>query len=861
MTMKTKKTLQHIAAVAVVLLTLCLVFAAPVAGAEGTFPAVTDGSTITLQTDYELSQTLVIPEGVTVTIDLSGHYVKFNDTVPGVGIENHGTLTINDSVGTGNVYTTNVSSQSHAAISNYGTLTINAGWFGDADEDMTNANHIQRGTAFQNYGVATINGGHFTAVDNHYNGGYAYAIISGSENIAATLTINYATIYGQPNGLISARGDGEGSLVINDGIFTLVSGTATSYYYFLVYCGGEMNEDFTNTGIVINGGTWTTNTAGNEDFKCDCNNLKITGGTFKTLRTTGQTAGDFFVSNGNTALETTTDGEYTIYTVVDAEAKVDNVGYLTLADAITAANAGDTVTLLKDVTLTETVHIYAGDKVTLDLNGKTIDFNPEVWVYGAANSGTALLTVNFGGDLTITDSSADKSGTIDGSANVNDVYGAVMMTAKGDDAANGTAKLTVNGGTLKGGYAAIAGNKDRDNTEIIINGGKLFADISDTYSTAAIEHPMNGKLTITGGTLEGMDGISLRSGTLLITGGTIIGTAPTSAFEDEGYWDNDFGTCTGHAVQIVSRENSNSANEKPAVSITGGTFTSANTAAIGSYAGYKGATPDTAVTAFITGGTFSSNPSAYIASGYEVVQPGDKYLVQKYVDRSSSSSSSSTTKPEEPEQPEEPVVEPETPTEEPVAGEPTVETEVTDGGEVTFDTPAEPENPDAGEPGDAPSDAPAEPAVTGVVLPEGTDSEVAFIPVSEKPAPAGKEENTKKVFEINVPKYEKGKPATVKFTMTVAELEKDGKTAADVALWHHDEETGEWTKLVTTFVIKDGIVYFEAITFDFSPFAIVYEDTELPTDEPETPEQPTESPAPVLAVLAALGAAVVLRRK
>ena len=97
--------------------------------------------------------------------------------------------------------------------------------------------------------------------------------------------------------------------------------------------------------------------------------------------------------------------------------------------------------------------------------------------------------------------------------------------------------------------------------------------------------------------------------------------------------------------------------------------------------------------------------------------------------------------------------------------------------------------------------------------------------------------------------------------MTVAELEKDGKTAADVALWHHDEETGEWTKLVTTFVIKDGIVYFEAITFDFSPFAIVYEDTELPTDEPETPEQPTESPAPILAVLAGLGAAVVLRRK
>ena len=41
MTMKTKKTLQHIAAVAVVLLTLCLVFAAPVSATEVSTKTVT----------------------------------------------------------------------------------------------------------------------------------------------------------------------------------------------------------------------------------------------------------------------------------------------------------------------------------------------------------------------------------------------------------------------------------------------------------------------------------------------------------------------------------------------------------------------------------------------------------------------------------------------------------------------------------------------------------------------------------------------------------------------------------------------------------------------------------------------------
>ena len=218
---------------------------------------------------------------------------------------------------------------------------------------------------------------------------------------------------------------------------------------------------------------------------------------------------------------------------------------------------------------------------------------------------------------------------------------------------------------------------------------------------------------------------------------------------------------------------------------------------------------------------------------------------------SSGGSSKPVEEPVEPEIPEEPEV----PTEEPEAGEVTVETEVTDGGEVEFEAPVE--EPEAGEVGTPAVEDEAK--ITGVVLPTGTDSEVTFVPVSEQAAPEGKETQTKKVFEINVPTYEKGKPATIKFTMTVAELAADGKEAADVALWHFDEETGEWTKLVTSYTIVDGVVYFEAITNDFSPFAIVYEDE--PVDEPvEEPETPA-SPAPVLGLIAALGAAVVLRRK
>ena len=251
--------------------------------------------------------------------------------------------------------------------------------------------------------------------------------------------------------------------------------------------------------------------------------------------------------------------------------------------------------------------------------------------------------------------------------------------------------------------------------------------------------------------------------------------------------------------------------------------------------------------------TFKIQPKAGLAVGnygttLEVTNTDNEKATFKVSFLVYQPSSGGSSKPVE--EPEEPVVEPETPTEEPEAGEATVETEVTDGGEVELETPA------AG--GSAAADE-DETKITGVVLPTGTEGKVEFVPVSEQAAPEGKETQTKKVFEINVPTYEKGKPATIKFTMTVAELAADGKEAADVALWHFDEETGEWTKLVTSYTIVDGIVYFEAITNDFSPFAIVYEDEPVnePVEEPETPA----SPAPVLGLIAALGAAVALRRK
>ena len=564
--------------------------------------------------------------------------------------------------------------------------------------------------------------------------------------------------------------------------------------------------------------------------------------------------------------------------------KVDNNSVLTLTDNSEAADGN--ITGLKGISIVKgSKLIMNGGNIVATGTGVN---DPGIQIYGseATMNGGTITAARFGisifsynndvrGIFTMNGGNIVVTGVED-SAGIQ-IYGSeATMNGGTITAAESEAILiftyndvrgilTMNGGELYSKVSAIRshGSDDKDDVDVTINGGTLYSD------EAAIYWPAAGKLTINGGTLSGETAVYFKSGSLTITGGELVGNGEKA---DYIYYGNGW-VDTGDALVI---ENVNACGyEGISVSITGGTFTSTyakavasyvpadnsiyqvdkegNTAELSSHQNYSELMSASRMTAFITGGTFSSNPSAYIAPGMEVVQPGNSYLVQKYVDRSSSSSSSKPVEePEQPEQPEEPVVEPETPA---APGEATVETEVTDGGEVEFEAPVE-------EPGVEGGSAAAdedEAKITGVVLPTGTDSEVTFVPVSEQPAPAGQEENTKKVFEINVPTYEKGKPATIKFTMTVAELEADGKEAADVALWHFDEETGEWTKLVTSYTIVDGVVYFEAITNDFSPFAIIYEDE--PVDEPvEEPETPA-SPAPVLGLLAALGAAVVLRRK
>ncbi len=170
--------------------------------------------------------------------------------------------------------------------------------------------------------------------------------------------------------------------------------------------------------------------------------------------------------------------------------------------------------------------------------------------------------------------------------------------------------------------------------------------------------------------------------------------------------------------------------------------------------------------------------------------------------------------------------------------------------------------------------------VKGVILPEGSSGSVVLkVDTIEGWTNILETEYT---FDISVQTMGDGM-AYILFEIPLRTLENLGITPADVCAYHFVD--GEWVMLKTTYEVKEGTVFYEAETDSFSPFKLVFEEgtatpkeaeTEPvipPTEEPDVPDEPEtlppidepvdepETPAPLLAVLAGLGAAVVLRRK
>ncbi len=273
-----------------------------------------------------------------------------------------------------------------------------------------------------------------------------------------------------------------------------------------------------------------------------------------------------------------------------------------IAEMEAVAKAGGNFILEQDVTLFRPLVVEGA--LTLDLNGHSIKAKT-TGLEKVLNTKDAVALVRRGAQLTINDSSNGK-GSIDYNGVVS-VYTAVKLTDSNDTGSE-VAKLTVNGGMLKGYYYGISGNGTRHGTEVVINGGAITA--ANAGEGTAIYHPQNGLLTVNGGTVSAPTGIEMRSGTLTVNAGAIKSTVST--FDEKG---NGSGTTmTGVAVAVSQHVT----DKDLKVVINGGTLT-------GPYALYEkdlqnetgnkaleikdgifeGQVYSKNCTAFIKGGTFS----------------------------------------------------------------------------------------------------------------------------------------------------------------------------------------------------------------------------------------------------------------
>ena len=359
---------------------------------------------------------------------------------------------------------------------------------------------------------------------------------------------------------------------------------------------GNIHAVYVETGAAyIKGGTYSVQQKYSESSKADefvlnlydanrrngTAKLSVSGGIFVAFNPANcqaEAQGTNFCAAGYT----TSTKDNNTYTVVEGEnAAVANAGanYNTLANAISSADSGDTVTLLKDTK--EDITIPAGKIITLDLNGNKLT---NVSGHTITNNGTLFVTGN---------------GTVD-----NIAHGKSALYN------NTGATATLNGGTFT--RSAEAGTASPDSA----NGNSWYT--VKNYGTMTINS--NTTITNTGShssavangwfdvSKAGSNGEPIRTAdaVLTINGGNISGGKITVKNDDYGMLSITGGSISQPLNGLYCIYNAN------VTAISGGNVN-------GPVGNYNGASTAADQGKFsITGGLFSSDPSAYVADDHYV---------------------------------------------------------------------------------------------------------------------------------------------------------------------------------------------------------------------------------------------------
>lgn len=446
---------------------------------QAAIDAAQDGQTVTLLTDA--TEDVTIAAGKNITLDLGGKTLtNTNAGKATLTIAKGATATVkNGSIVGGTGYYT---------IDSYGTATL---------EDVTATAGNTDSSMIRNDGTMTIESG-------SYSGGLD--VVKSEEG--STLTINggkFELSYAVSNsftGVIYTYG----TTAINGGEF-VCSATGPNWASPCVVITGEVTGYKSSTKIT--GGKFVNKHARGKIFhgygKATSDNFEVTGGTFN------KSVSDGFLADGFTCVKGS-DGTYGIATAI---AQVGSTRYTSLKAAITAAKKGKTIQLLNDTT--ENVTIASTKQITLDLNGHTLN----------GGTGTAKAAILNKGNVTITDTSADKTGTIK-----RDDQGIEGETSYYVIDNNGTMVIdqanVVNNSGIKGSSLIRNGGVDTVSS-LTINGGTF-----EQQNFIAVKNDSNGELTINGGTLASKQSVVQNWNKAQILGGNLTGLIWTDSWTEAG---------------------------------------------------------------------------------------------------------------------------------------------------------------------------------------------------------------------------------------------------------------------------------------------------------------------------------------
>lgn len=531
---------------------------------QAAIDAARDGETVTLLADA--TEDATVAAGKNITLNLGGKTLtNTNAGKATLTIAKGATATVKN----GSI----VGGTSYYTIQNNGTATL---------EDVTATAGNNGSSMIDNYGTL--------------------AIISG------TYTGGLDTVKNEPNA----------KLTITGGTFTLTKGNSNGFtgvvfnYGELTISGGEFIQSDKSAPYgqaqVIH-----TDKSGNA-----APSTVISGGTFKnlctksvawTVRVTNAAAGATQVSGGafNKSVKDyycadgfiptkNADGTYGVKEG-SYIAEIGGTKYETLTAAINAAKNGKTIQLLNDTT--ENVTIAASKQITLDLNGHTLN----------GGTGTAKATILNEGTLTITDTSADKTGTIkrddqgvEGETSYYVIRNIGTMVIDQANVVNNSGYKKANPSGSMVGSSLICNGDDDPQASLTINGGMFTQP-----NFLVVKNGSNGTLVVNGGTLTSNHSAVQNWNKAQILGGSLTGQIWTDAWAEGSIGETVIGgnaQFTGEIVVDIT------GSVPPTLKIEGGSLD------VTSWRVTSAAAAANATVA-VSGGTFTAAvPENYCAAGY-----------------------------------------------------------------------------------------------------------------------------------------------------------------------------------------------------------------------------------------------------